>query len=177
VKRWLVFSFVLAVVCSLSGCRDIGRESAFMTGFSIGSIIEANEQYLIAPHTVSSGVVSEPPVPFFQMHEEAIVQIDPSHVPAFMEVVRSSVERSLTGSGAKIVGRGGDHPKLIEQVHASQGLEIRERTSDRQGQDTPSDIAGFSFRYSDGKVDGVIYVRGVRGEGTRLVLIVLIIES
>jgi hypothetical protein len=178
VKRWLTYSFVLMVVCGLSSCGDTGRESAFMAGFSIGSIIEANEQYLIAPHTVSGATVSEPPVPFFQMHEEAIVQIDPSHVPAFMEVVRSSVERSLTSSGAKIVGRGGDHPELIEQVHASQGPEIRERTSDRQGQEgTPVDIAGFSFRYSDSKVDGVIYVRGVRGEGTRLVLIVLIIES
>jgi hypothetical protein len=178
VKRWLVFSFVLAVVCSLSGCGDIGSESAFMTGFSIGSIIEANEQYLIAPHTVSSGVVSEPPVPFFQMHEEAIVQIDPSHIPAFMEAVQSSVERSLTSSGAQIVGRGGDHPELIEQVRASQGTEVRERTNDRQGRDgTPVDVAGFSSRYSDGKVDGVIYVRGVRGKGARLVLIVLIVES
>ena len=177
-KRWLVFSFVWAVVCSLSGCGDTGRESAFMTGFSIGSIIEANEQYLIAPHTVSSGVVSEPPVPFFQMHEEAIVQIDPSHIPAFMEAVRSCVERSLSSSGARIVGRGGEHPELIEQVLAGHGPEIRERTRDRQAQpSTPVDIAGFSFRYSDGKVDGVIYVRGVRGKGARLILIVLIIES
>ena len=124
-KRWLIYSFALIVVCGLAGCGDTGRESAFLTGFSIGSIIEANEQYLIAPHTVSGGVVSEPPVPFFQMHEEAIVQIDPSHIPAFMEVVRSSVERSLTGSGAQIVGRGAaidstgqspsKSPTLVEQ--------------------------------------------------------------
>jgi hypothetical protein len=178
VKRWLIFSFVLAVVCGLGGCGDAGRESGFLTGFSIGSIIEANEQYLIAPHTVSGGVVSEPPVPFFQMHEEAIVQIDPSHVSAFMEVVRSSVERSLTSSGAKIVGRGGDHPEIIEQALASQGLAIREHTGDRQGQEgTLADIAGFSFRYSDGQADGAINVWGVRGEGTSLVLIVLITES
>jgi len=77
-----------------------------------------------------------------------------------------------------LVGRGGDHPELIEQARASQGPEIDERTRDRPGQqDTLADIAGFSYRYSDGEVDGVIYVRGVRGEGTRLVLIVLIVES
>jgi hypothetical protein len=178
VKRWLIFSFVLIVVCGLSSCGDTGRESAFMAGFSIGSIIEANEQYLIAPHTVSGGAVSEPPVPFFQKHEEAIVQIDSSHFPTFMEAVRSDIESGLTSSGAKISGRGGDHPELIEQALTSQGLEIRGAESDRQGQEGGlADIAGFSFRYSDGKADGAINVWGVRGEGTRLVLIVLITES
>jgi hypothetical protein len=178
VKRLVIFLSFLIVLCGLGGCGSVGSESAFMAGFSIGSIIEANEQYLIAKHTVSGGTVSEPPVPFFQKHEEATVQIDSSHIPAFMEAVRSDVELGLTSTGAKICGRGGDHPELIEQVLASQGREIRERGSDRQGQEGVStDLVGFSFRYSDGPVVGAVNVRGVRGEGTRFVLIVLITEG
>jgi hypothetical protein len=178
VKRWVFLFSLLVVSCGLSGCGSIGRESAFMAGFSLGSIIEANDQFLIAKGTVSSGTVSEPPVPFFQKHEEAIVQIDSSHIPTFMEAVRSDIEISLTSSGAKICGRGGDHPEHIEQALASQGLKIRGRTSDRQGQEgRPTDIAGFSLRYSDGKVDGVVNAWGVRGKGTSLILIVLITES
>jgi hypothetical protein len=149
-----------------------------MAGFSIGPIVEANEQYLIARHTLSGGTVSEPPVPFFQMHEQAIVEIDPDQIPEFVEAVRSDVERSLAGSGAKIRGSGGDQPELIERARASQQAEISGRTSDRQGQEGGrTDIAGFSFRYSDGQVDGAINVWGVRGEGRRLVLIVLVTES
>jgi hypothetical protein len=95
-----------------------------------------------------------------------------------MEAVRSDIELSLTSSGAKICGRGGDHPEHIEQALTRQGLEIRGPESDRQGQEGGSTgITGFSFRYSDGKADGAISVWGVRGEGTSLVLIVLITES
>jgi hypothetical protein len=148
-----------------------------MTEFSIGSIIEANSQYLIAPHTVSGSAVSEPPVPFFHRHEEAIVQIDPSQVPAFMEAVRSDVEIALTGSGARIRGSGGDQPELIEQALASHGIEARGRNVDRRQEDTPADVSGFSYRYSDGEADGVIYVRGVRGQGARLVLIAILVEK
>ena len=177
-KRLMILILFLIVLCGLGGCGRVSGESAFMAGFSIGPIIEANEQYLIAKHTLSGGAVSEPPVPFFQKHEEAIVQIDPSDIPAFIEAVRSDIELGLTRSGAKICGRGGDHPEHIEQALASQGLKIRGRTSDRQGQEGgPTDIAGFSFRYSDGQVDGAINVWGVRGEGTSLILIVLITES
>jgi hypothetical protein len=95
-----------------------------------------------------------------------------------MEAVRSDIELSLTSSGAKICGRGGDHPEHTDQALTRQGLQIRGPESDRQGQEGGSTgITGFSFRYSDGKADGAISVWGVRGEGTSLVLIVLITES
>jgi hypothetical protein len=160
-KRLTFFFTLLIVICGLSSCVTIVRErpasqSAFIASFSIGSIIEANEQYLIARHTVSSGTESVPPASFFQKHEEAIVQVDSTNVSAFMEAVRSDIEQALTSNGAKIHGRGGDH----------QGPE-----------GSPADIAYFSFRYSEGKADGVINVWGVRGEGRSFSLIVLITES
>ncbi|UCC61707.1 MAG: hypothetical protein JSV36_12990 [Anaerolineae bacterium] len=178
VKRLVILLCCLVLLPGLGGCESAGIESAFLTEFSIGSIIKANEQYLIAPHTVSSGTVSEPPVPFFQKHEEAIVQIDASRIEAFMEAVRSDIEQALTSSGAEIRGRGGDHPELIQQALASQGLEGRRREGARQGQASEAaGIAGFSFRYSDGNAEGAINVWGVRGQGTTLFLIVLITES
>jgi len=160
-KRLTFFFTLLIMICGLNGCGNAGREipvpqSAFIAGFSLESIIEANEQYLIARHTVSSGTESVPPASFFQKHEEAIVQVDSTNISAFMEAIRSDIEQALTSSGAKIHGRGGDH----------QGPE-----------GGPADIKYFSFRYSEGEADGVTNVWGVRGEGRSFSLIVLITES
>ncbi len=142
-KRRMILFSVLIVACTLSGCGSVARESAFMVDLSLASLIEANEQYLIVPHTVSGGTVSEPRVPFFQKHEEAIVQIDLSQVPAFMGAVRSDIESALTDSGAQITGSGGDQPEFIEQALAiaGEGAEIRSRQSDYQGrEDSLTDI-------------------------------------
>jgi hypothetical protein len=180
VKHRMIFFYVLVMACVLSGCGSVARESAFMVDFALASLIEANEQYLIAPHTVSGGTVSEPPAPFFQKHEEAIVQIDLSQIPAFMEAVRSDIESALTDSGAQITGSGGDQPEIIEQALAiaSEEAEIRSRQIDHQGREgSLANITGFSFRYTDGEIDGAINVWGVRGEGTSFVLIALITES
>jgi len=160
-KRLTFFFTLLIMICGLDGCGNAGREipvpqSAFIAGFSLESIIEANEQYLIARHTVSSGTESVPPASFFQKHEESIVQVDSTNISAFMEAIRSDIEQALTSSGAKIRGSGIDH----------QGPE-----------GGPADIEYFSFRYSEDEADGVINVWGVRGEGTSFSLIVLITES
>jgi len=149
------------MICGLNGCVTIVRErpasqSAFIAGFSLETIIEANEQYLIARHTVSSGTESVPPASFFQKHEEAIVQVDSTNISAFMEAIRSDIEQALTSSGAKIHGGG------IDRQGPEGGL---------------ADIEYFSFRYSEGEADGVINVWGVRGEGTSFSLIVLTTES
>jgi hypothetical protein len=151
-----------------------------MGNFCLASLIGANEQYLIAPHTVSSGTVSEPPVPFFQKHEAAVVQVDSSQAPAFMEAVRSDIASDLARSGAQITGSGGDQPELVEQALATAGevAEIRSRQSDHQGRDgSPTGITGFSFRYTDGEIDGAVDVWGVPSQGTSFVLIALITES
>jgi hypothetical protein len=154
-KRLPFFLTLLITICSLIGCGNAGRAipaspSAFAASFSLESIIEANERYLIAKHTLSSGTVSEPPTPFFQKHEEAIVQIDPTNVSAFIEAIRFDILETLTKSGTKIDGLGTGGQAEAEY---------------------------FSYRYSEGEIDGVINVWGVRGEGTSFTLIVLIIES
>lgn len=154
-RQVIVFT-VLIAVCALGGCRSVARESDFMVGFSIGSIIEASEQFLITQESVSGGTVSGPAQPFFQRREEAIVQVEPSDNPAFMAAVQSDMEGALLNGGARIVGREGG----------------------RQGPGvSPGEIAEFSLRYRDGSIDGVVNVWGVRGQETRLILIVLITES
>jgi hypothetical protein len=155
-KRLAFFFTLLIVICGLDGCGNASREqrSAFFSSFSIGSIVEENEQYLVAGSRISSGAEAGPAAPPFQKHEEMIVQVDTTNVFAFMEAVRSDIEQALTSSGATIHGRGNGGQEG--------GL---------------ADIEYFSFRYSEDEADGVINVWGVRGEGTSFNLIVLITES
>ena len=72
--------------------------SAFSTSFSLGSVIEANGRYLIAGPRVSSGTESGSPAPFFQRHEEAIVQVGSTDVSTFMEAVRFDIEQKVQDS-------------------------------------------------------------------------------
>jgi len=127
-----------------------------MVGFSLGAIIEANRQFLSTHEVASGGTVSGPARPFFQRREEAVVQIEPSKIPAFMDAVQAEMERSLADSGAKIVGR----------VSGRQGPGV-----------SPTDIVEFDLKYNDSQVDGIVNVWGVRGQGTGLVLIAIVTES
>ena len=77
-KRWVIALTVLTAVFVLAGCRSEANESDFMVGFSLGSILEANKQFLSTQEIASGGTVSGPTRPFFQRREEAIVQIEPS---------------------------------------------------------------------------------------------------
>jgi hypothetical protein len=157
--RSAIFLLILILIAGLTACvnaDDEFEQNAFSQSFSIGEHIEANEAFLIAKHTVSSGSESVPPESFFQLYEVATVEIDPEDVPDFMGAVRSSIEMELYDSGAEIVGRGGD-------------------VEGRGG--NPDDLTYFSFRYSDEGAGGVINVWGVRGEGTNYTLLVLVTEG
>ena len=182
-KRFILPFALLSVLCALVGCGDARRgpsvpPSAFLADFSLGSIVEANERHLIAKQTVSSGMVSEPPLSFYQKHEIATVQIDPTQIDAFIEAVRSDIEEALMRTGAEITGLGGDHPREIEQALTRSGINPPRRGTDRPSpEDSPDDLKSFSFRYSEDKAHGVINVWGVRGQRTSLKLIVLITES
>jgi len=155
-KRLAIALIVLASVCGLIGCRSQAGESGFMVGFSLGSIIEANKQFLSSQEVASGGTVSGPAQPFFQRREEAIVQIAPSEIPVFVEAVQGEIEQSLTDLGLKIVGR----------------------SSGQQGPGvSPTDIVEFDLRYSGTQVEGIVNVWGVRGQETSLILIVVITES
>ena len=155
-RRWMIVLAILIAVCGLGGCGSAARESDFMVGFSLGAIIEANQQLLLTQESESGGIVSGPALPFFQRREEAVVQIKPSDIPTFMAAIQSDIENALNNSGFKIVGRDGG----------------------RQGPGViPGEIVDFGLSYSDGSVDGMVNVWGVRGQETRLILIVLLTES
>lgn len=163
-KRSTVLFTLLIVIWNLGGCRNADgetrtSESTFLASFSLAPILEGNEQYLIARHTISGSGISEPPIAFFQKHEEASIQVDETNVSALMEAVRSDIEQLLASSGAQIVGRG------------------------RSGNDgeTPAgalpNVDYFSLRYSQDETEGVINVWGVHDNGTHFVILVLITES
>lgn len=155
-KRWTMLLSCLIVLGTVSGCRVVVGDTPFVAGFSLGSVIEANQHFLLDGHTALSGTLSGPQGPLYQRTEEAIVHIDAAQIPAFMEAVQADVEQALVDAGARIYGR----------------------ESNQHGQEeAPRDSSSFAFRYSDGQADGMVNVWGVRGPETSLVLIVLTTES
>lgn len=150
---------VLMMLGSLGGCGTVERESpsTFKTEFSLGAIVEANKEYLIAGPRLSSGTEVGPQEPFAQKHEELIVQVDPAQSSAFMEGIRSGVEAALVSSKAEILGRSGG-------AFQEQGSEA----------DGPMH---FSLSYDGEARYGVIQVWGIQGKETDFTLIALVTES
>ena len=149
-KTVFVFTMFI-VVFILVGCGGASpSQSTFKTNFSLGSIVEANQQYLLDETRVTSGSEVGPRELFTQQHEEMIIQIDSTNISAFMEALRMEIEQELVSNTARVVGR------------ESNGLE---------------NLEYFSFNYSEGPIYGIINVWGVRGEGTTFTLIMLITES
>jgi hypothetical protein len=158
-KQKLFVIALLIVICSVGGCgTERGAEqSAFKATFSLGSIVEANQQLLLPGPRISSGSEAGPSEPFTQTSEVMTVQVDPSNVLALMEAIQSGIQESLTSSGAESLGGGGS------------------ASGDPTGH--LSDLVLFSFGYRAGEVFGTINVWGVPGAGSSLVLIVTIVES
>lgn len=152
-----VFLFILFIVSiNITGCVSASNkkptsESAFMSGFEIGSIIEASQDYLVSGSSrpVWSDAVAAPPSSFFQKHQEAVIDVDPSEVSAFMQAIKFDIHQALTDSGAEVLGSGAG------------GI----------------GTSYFSFHYSLDESNGVINVWGMQGEGMSFTLIVLITES
>ena len=158
-KRKLFVIALLIVFCSVGGCGTENRaeQSAFKATFSLGSIVDANEQFLLPGPRASSGSEAGPSEPFTQSSEVMIVQVDSTNAVAFVEAVQSGIQESLTSSHAELLGGGGS---------ASQ---------DPTGH--LSDPVRFSFSYREGEVFGTINVWGVPGQGSSLILIVTIVEG
>jgi hypothetical protein len=182
-QRTTILSLFLIIALALAGCIGLPRQgpqspSAFMESFSIGSVIEANEQYLVAKHTVSSGELFEPPASFFELQELAIIEVDSIQAPPFLQAVRQDIEQALVDNGAQIVGVSGDHPERLERALAEQGITRDSQREDRPARPgAPEDGTHFAFRYSVDQTRGAIHVWGVRGQGTNYTVIVLITES
>ena len=151
-KRFLVI--LCFVVLPLTGCGSSSKgnsrsQSVFKENFSIGTIVENNEQYLIPGSRQLVGSESGPPEPFTQKQEEMIIQINPADLPDFLSALRSSVEEAIVNSGAQIVGRG------------SGGVTG----------------TSFSTSYRENDIYGVVNIWGAPGEGTDYFILMLITEA
>ena len=150
------------LICILNACGIVKEETAplptvFKTSFSLGSTVEANEQHLLPGARALSGSEAGPVKPFIQEYEVMTVQVESANEFAFMEAIRSDIEKALASSDAEIVGRGG----AIRQAPEGDLFEMTH----------------FSLSYREGAMYGVISVWGVQGEGTDFNLIVQITES
>ena len=156
-RQVVIVLFIL--ICGLVGCGtgSTAEQSAFRATFSLGSIVEDNQQLLLPGTQVSSGSEAGPAEPFAQTSEVMTVQIDSTNVIAFMEAVQSGIQESLASSQAELLGGGGT-------------------TSGDHTGDLP-DPFHFWFSYRDDAIDGAIHVWGVPSTGYRLVLIVTVVES
>jgi hypothetical protein len=143
------------IVLSLSGCGTIGKDnlkaqSVFWESFSIGTIVENNERYLLPGSRQAFGTESgSSEQPFTQKKEEITLQIDPADLTAFHQSIQSDIDEAIVNSGANIIGRG------------SGGVTG----------------TSFSIDYREEDIYGVINFWGAQGEGTKFFLIVLIYES
>lgn len=156
-KLFVITLFIM--IYSLAGCGTESRteQSAFKTAFSLGSIVEANQQLLLPGPRTSSGSEAGPTEPFAQASEVMTVYIDATNVLAFMEAVQSGIQESIVRSGAELLGGGGS------------------ASGDPTG--ALSAPVHFSFSYREGEVFGSINVWGVPGAGSSLSLILTIVES
>lgn len=153
-KQFFNFIIISMTMAGLAGCvssarNDSAPQSAFREGFSIGTIVEGNTQYLSPEPRQLFGSESGPPEPFTQKQEEMIIHIDQADLPAFLSALRSGIEEAIIDSGASIDGHG-------------------------QGGVTGT---SFSISYREGDIYGVINIWGVQGEGTDYYLIMMITEG
>ena len=154
-KQFINFVITCLVLVSLSGCmttikNDTTTPSAFWESFSIGMVVENNEQYLFPGSRQLFGSESgSSEQPFMQKQEEITLQIDPADLSAFLLDVQSDIDEAIIESGASIVGRG------------SGGVTG----------------TSFSISYREDNLYGVINIWGAQGEGTNYYIFMIITEG
>jgi len=154
-KQFINFVIICLIMVGLTSCitpmkNDTRTQSVFWESFSIGTIVENNEQYLLPGSRQAFGSESgSSEQPFMQKQEEITLQIDPANLPAFLLDVQSDIEESIINSGASIVGRG------------SGGVTG----------------TSFSISYHEDNLYGVINIWGAQGDGTNYYLLMIIIEG
>lgn len=157
-KRFTFFLVLFCLVCGISGCRNTKNEqrSKFFATFTIGEIVEENDQYLIPEARSLGGTEAGPNKAPYQKHEEMIVQIDPADRSDFIEAVKTDIAQAIVDSGASIDGQGGS---FQNPIGGQAGIDY------------------ISYRYSQNGANGIINLYGVPGEGTNYTLIVVLTES
>jgi len=154
-KQFINFITICLLLAGLSGCatftnNDPTSQSVFWESFSIGTIIENNEGYLLPGSRQGFGSESgSSDQPFMQKQEEITLQIEEADLSAFLAAVQSGIDNAIVESGANIAGRG------------SGGLTG----------------TSFSISYRENDIYGVVNVWGAHGEGTAYYLLVIITEG
>lgn len=154
-KQFFNFVITCLVLAGLAGCipsmeNTTTTQSAFWDSFSIGKIVENNEQYLLPGSRQLFGSESgSSEQPFTQKQEEIVIQIDPANLPAFLLDVQLNIEESIINSGASIVG------------HGSGGVTG----------------TSFSISYREENIYGVINIWGAQGDDTTYYLLMILTEG
>lgn len=154
-KQFFIFTIICLIIVGLTGCvsptNNISTsQSAFWESFSIGTIVENNEQYLLPGSRQLFGSESgSSEQPFMQKQEELTLQIDPADLPAFLLGLEADIGEAIIESGAIIDGRG------------SGGVTG----------------TSFSISYREENIYGVINIWGAQGEGTDYYLLMIITEG
>ncbi|HSG42366.1 MAG TPA: hypothetical protein VLA72_04345 [Anaerolineales bacterium] len=154
-KQSVYFIITCLILVGLSSCipplkSDSKTQSAFWESFSIGTIVENNEQYLLPGSRQLFGSESgSSEQPFMQKQEEITLQIDPADLPAFLLDVETDIGDAIIESGASIAGRG------------SGGVTG----------------TSFSISYREENIYGVINIWGSQGKGTDYYLFMIITEG
>lgn len=146
---------MLALIFGVTSCGNMTSSSVlppstFASNFSAAEIVSANESHLIGIQSISTSEEADTATAFYQKNEEVVLQLSIENEAAFLEAVWFDIQDAILQSGAEIVGTG------------------------RGGEE---EAKNFSFRYSDGEINGVVNMWGAQGQEIRYVLIVLIVES
>lgn len=154
-KRTTLALLILLSSVIFMSCRSADESlstppSTFAVEFSLGEIIDANKDLLLAEGIVTGRETSSIPDAFYQLNQEAVVQLDLFDEAIFMQAIRADIECAI-----------------IEQAD---GI----NSTGRGSQDQES---YFSNQYNAEEKDGLINVWGVRGLGADFVVIVLIVEG
>lgn len=160
---------LLILAAAVGGCNP-PPESAFFSEFSAEALIEKNlpekATFLTLPMRWSGdrstvGIDSgweRRPLRLLDSTMECL--ISPADENEFMEALKTEVEGLIQSSGAEIQVR--ESTTQSYQAGEARG---------------PATLVKFTFDYITRKVRGFIWVRGVRCEGERYMIIILICEG
>jgi hypothetical protein len=103
-KSFFVLALLILSVGLFSCTNAAPVQSTFKANFSLEALIEANQQHLLEHARVSGGAEVGSQEQFTQRHEKMTVRVEPDNIPAFMDAIRSDIERALLESDARING-------------------------------------------------------------------------
>lgn len=177
----------------VGGCNP-SPESAFVSEFSAEALIEKNlpekATFMFVRSEdrstvgIDSGRILWERRPLRLLDSTVECLISPADENEFMEALKTEVEGLIQSSGAEIQARSEStisytvYGQVYETPPGSKSAawDQSNQVGEARGGD-PATLFKFKFGYITRKVRGFIWVRGVRGEGERYKIIILICEG